>query len=450
MPVATTTQLPKVVLVGRTNVGKSTLFNRLTEKHQALTSHIAGTTRDFYETEVTWQGKKFLLIDTGGLATEITDDISKQVSEQTVRSLKEADLILFVVNGKEGLQPTDEDIFRKLKRNGKNIALIINKADNAKRWPALRLEFSVFGIENMSPVSALNGIGTGDLLDDIIDSLGSRAQAEIENEEAGSSIRIAIVGKPNVGKSSLINAILNQQKQITSPEPHTTRDAQEIHVTYDNHQIVLIDTAGIRRRTKKSTHLEKFSITKALEKMKSAHVVLMVVDISEPLTFQDKHLTEAILEQGHSLIIIANKWDLVPDKNEQTTATYTTYIHNYFPYMSWVPIMFTSALTKQRTDSILEKAIEAYQERFRQITDNALDRFLKKIIKKHQPARGKGVAHPYIYHLVQVGTNPPTFEVLIKYKKSLHASYLKFLEKQLRNEFDFTGTPLKMYIKSIK
>lgn len=444
-------QLPKVVLLGRTNVGKSTLFNRLTETPAALISPLAGTTRDSQAGDLEWVGKKFTLIDTGGISADKKQNFSKQISEQALRVAKSAKLLLMVVDGKTGLVAEDYDIFQIIKKIGRPCFLVITKLDNAKRWNSALLDWSELGIEKIYPVSGINGIGTGNLLDAIVDFLPtSKTTTENIPTKINQPIRLAIIGKPNVGKSSLINSILGFEKQIVSSQAHTTRGAQDIALQHKQHNLILTDTAGIRRQAKKSDKLEKFSIDQTLHKIKNSDITLLILDISEPLTFQDRHLTEHAVKSGNSMLIVANKWDLVPAKDETTMNTYTKYIYNTFPYLTWAPIIFTSALTKQRTQAMLNQAIELYEKRFTRVSDSALQKFLKKIIAKHPPARGKGAGHPYIYHLKQVDVNPPAFQVTIKYKKSLHGSYLRFIENNLREEFDFMGTPLRLFITSVK
>lgn len=443
-------QLPKVVMLGRTNVGKSTLFNRLTETPAALISPLAGTTRDSQENDIEWNGKKFTLIDTGGISTDKQQVFSKQIYEKTLAAAKNAKLILMVVDGKTGLVAEDYDVFKIIKKIGRPCFLVITKLDNAKKWHTAILDWSELGIDKIFPVSGVNGIGTGNLLDAIVKFLPTGKNIKDQNIKKESTIRLAIIGKPNVGKSSLINSILGFEKQIVSSQAHTTRGAQDIAFQYKEHNLILTDTAGIRRQAQKSDRLEKFSIDQTLHKIANSDITLLILDISEPLTFQDRHLTEHAVKSGNSIMIVANKWDLVPDKDETTINTYTKYIYNTFPHLTWAPIIFTSALTKQRTHTMLDQAIEIYNKRFTKISDSALQKFLKKIISKHPPARGKGAGHPYIYHLKQIGVNPPTFQITIKYKKSLHGSYLRFIENNLRKEFDFQGTPLRLFITSVK
>lgn len=444
-------KLPQVVLLGRTNVGKSTLFNRLTETPAALISPLAGTTRDSQSSEIEWAGKKFILIDTGGISSDKKQIFSKQISEKALATAKQAKLILMVVDGKTGLVAEDYDVFQIIKKTGIPCLLVITKLDNAKKWNSALLDWYELGIKEIYPVSGINGIGTGNLLDAIIKYLpNSKPKTDDTQKIKNQTISLAIIGKPNVGKSSLINSILGFEKQIVSSQAHTTRGAQDITLQYQQHNIILTDTAGIRRRASKSDKLEKFSIDQALQKIKNSDITLLILDISEPLTFQDRHLTEFAIKSGNSILIVANKWDLIPNKDDKTMNAYTKYIYNTFPYLTWAPIIFTSALTKQRTHTILNKAIELYKKRFTKISDSALQKFLKKIINKHPPARGKGAGHPYIYHIKQVDINPPAFQITIKYKKSLHNSYLRFIENNLRAEFDFIGTPLRLFVNSLK
>lgn len=455
--IVTPTALPKVALLGRANVGKSTLFNRLTEKQTALTSPVAGTTRDYQEADVAWQNHIFTLVDTGGFDVDKNNQLEQLILRKTKTALAASQAVILVVDGQSGLLPDDKELAAHIRMTTKPVIVAITKLDNAKKWEASVLEFSELGYDKIVPLSGLNGIGTGDLLDAVVELLPPQPQANQGRQEDEPSavlpaeIRLSIVGQPNVGKSSLINAILGSERQIVSSEAHTTRGAQDIHFHYHNYDVILVDTAGIRRRVnKKGDHLEKSSTGQTLKQIKDSHITLLVLDISRPLSFQDRHLTEHIVKSGNSVMFVANKWDLVPDKDEKTINRFTDYIYNFFPYLTWAPIVFTSAVTKQRTQAMLDLAITIYEERFRRLSDSSLQHFLKKMIKKHPPSRGKGAGHPYVYHLKQTDVDPPSFQVTIKYKKSLHASYLNFLENNLRDEFDFIGTPLRLFITSIK
>ncbi len=461
--------LPLVVIFGRTNVGKSTLFNCLIEKHQALISDIAGTTRDANWAQVEWQGKTMDLVDTGGIMdikflTEKklqTTDIEAEVQKQARGLLARADFILFLVDARDGLLPTDKELVKflmKTIKDKKKIMLVANKADN----PKLRTqssEFNKLGIGEPLAVSAANGSGTGDLLDEItsklpVSPLLTRRGAGGEEKEEDETINIAIIGKPNVGKSSLVNSLLGEERIIVSPTPHTTREPQDIEIKYKKNIFTLIDTAGISKKGRQSAKqaknkntLEKFSILKSLAVIKKSDLALLVIDINEGLTKQESKLLEEIVKKQTSLIIIANKWDLIKDKD---TKHYTREINIALPFAQWVPIQFISALTGSKTEKILDLALEIYQARHITIKANSLNKFLNKIVKIHRPAKAKGIKRPRIYELAQVDTNPPVFKVRISQKDTLNESYLRFIENQLRKKYGFLGTPINVFVERNK
>lgn len=466
--------LPTVALIGRVNVGKSTLFNKLIGQRKALESSVAGTTRDYNQAPVHWRDVSFALVDTGGFIGDVPEsDIDEATLRVAHEQAKEADVLVFVVNFKEGLLPFDAELLRELAKLHKPIILAINKVDKPKEQDEALLNFAELTTDEAVVISSASGQGTGDLLDVIIATIpaekllptnppNAEDADEVEPTEQSNDfdekyfapkpdiVKLAIMGQPNVGKSSLLNAIVGKDRAIVSPTAHTTRDAHDEFIKHNNQTIQVIDTAGIRRRKQLGNILEKFSIDLSLHNLRQAHVALLVLDISQPITYQDKHLSERLVETGNSIIVVANKWDLIPDKETNTINEYITYIHKHMPWMTWAPIIFTSASTKQRVGTILDTTVAVWQERFRRIDDNALDKFIKKVIRRHKPSRDKGVAHPYIYRLRQTGVNPPRFELTIKYKKSLHESYVRFIQNQLREQFGFTGTPIKMYVTSIK
>lgn len=455
---------PTVVIFGRTNVGKSTLFNTLTEKHEALTADVAGTTRDANMGTVSWQGTLFGLIDTGGIIdikyllgkTKKVTDIDARVQGQAREFLKRADFILFLTDTHDGLLSPDKDLAKFLKqtiKDKKKILLVANKADNPKLRSSTS-EFNKLGLGEPLPISAASGSGTGDLLDEIINNLPITDQIDsplLDRRGAGGEvINVAIIGKPNVGKSSLLNSILGEERLIVSPTPHTTREPQDTYLEYKNKTIRLIDTAGISKRggkeARKIKHretLEKFSIRKSLRVLRSADIALLVIDISEDLTHQDAKLIEEILKTKTSLIVVANKWDLIKERDQKN---YSEIIHRHFPFVLWVPIHFTSALTGAKVKRILETIIKVSEARQIEIPDNALSKLLLQIVKKHPPTKGKGTKPPYIYSLKQTGINPPKFAVRIGAKDTLNQSYLRFTENRLRDKFEFLGTPIAVYV----
>ncbi len=462
--------LPLVVIFGRTNVGKSTLFNCLSEKRHALVSDIEGTTRDSNIGFVEWQKSAFKLVDTGGIM-EIgflknpklkTNDIDAQVQKQARNYLKQADLILFLVDTKAGILPDDKLIAEQLKKDKKienKVILVANKADS----PKIRLESVEFNKLNLNepiPVSATTGSGTGDLLDIINSKLNQKPsfakamEGRPINKEEDEPIRVSIIGKPNVGKSSLVNSLIGEEKIIVSPIAHTTREPQDTLIKHKDSYINLIDTAGISKRgqkqarhTKKRETLEKFSITKSLRTLKKADIALLVLDINEKITHQESKLVEEIIKSKTSLIIIANKWDLIEEKNRKY---WTREINIALPFCLWAPIHFTSALTGKSSKKILDIILDIARERKTEISPNALSKFLKTIIKKHAPQKAKGTKYPYIYELKQVEANPPVFSVRIGAKDTLLTSYLRFIENRLRDKFGFFGTPITTYIERNK
>ncbi len=469
----TNKKLPTVVIFGRTNVGKSTLFNRLTEKNQALVSKIEGTTRDSNIGTVNWRGKTFKLIDTGGIIDmkyltgkkAKTGDIEEKVQIQAREMLNRADLVLFMADAISGVMPQDKQMAVFLKKHiakKNNIVFVINKVDSQKLRKEIA-EFYKLALGEPAVISAATGSGTGDLLDIIIDKLKFGADglnegappADDAREQISNSINVAILGKPNVGKSSLLNSILGEERVIVSPVPHTTREPQDTKVEYKNQTVTLIDTAGISKKGKQSAYkkkekkyaLEKMGIAKSLKSLNRADVALMTIDVSKPMTRQDLKIVEEIVGRGKSIIVIANKWDLVEEKN---TKEYAEYLRGKLPFIAWAPIQFTSALTGEKVKKILDLVLKIGEQRKKEITDSQLNSFLMRVVKKHKPAKGKGLKHPRIHKFRQVRANPPIFELRIGAKDNLHFSYVRFIENRLREKFGFLGTPITIYVKKNK
>jgi len=460
--------LPLVVLFGRTNVGKSTLFNCLTEQNKAIISDIEGTTRDSNIGIVEWGGKKFQVIDTGGIMDlkylikkKIqTEDIDAKVQQQARDYLKRADLILFLVDTKAGVLPQDKEMVIALKKmlpdTSSKIVLVANKTDNP-RLQRETAEFNKLGLKEPINISATTGSGTGDLLDIVIKNLKfkkSTKQTKEEETEAEKPINVCILGKPNVGKSSLVNAIFGEQRVIVSPIAHTTREPQDTEITYKDRLLNLIDTAGISKQGQKSAKktkfkkaLEKQSIDKSLQILNRSHIALLVLDIEEGLTHQDAKLVEEIVTRNISLIIIANKWDLV---EERDTKKYTEDIYYSLPFARWAPIQFLSAKTGNKVSKVLDLILEIYEQRIVEINANPLNKFLLKIIKRHRPVKAKGTKHPHIFELKQEVINPPKFSIRIGAKDTIHFSYLQFIKNRLREKFGFKGTPITIYVDKNK
>lgn len=436
----------KVAICGRVNVGKSTLFNRLISLPKAIVSPIAGTTRDRQYADCSWDGTDFQLIDTGGVILKPKNHLEEQINKQAGSAAQESDLLLLVVDTRSGLLPEDRAIADILKTYKKPIILVANKADNL-RWRQQIADFYKLGLGDPQPVSSRNGSGSGDLLDVLVKQLKTTKKRLKKNTEQEHIIKVAIVGQPNVGKSSLINGLLGEERLIVSGTPHTTRDAQDITVKYHGQKIIFVDTAGLRRKVKKTADpFEKQSVAQSIASLKKSDITILVTDVSKPLSWQDKNLLQDMTEAGKGVIILANKWDLIHDKDTNTIKNYTDYYRDFFPFITWAPLLFTSALDKTRLTKILPLVLQIWQNKNKTIDDNALTRLLQNIVKKHKPSRGKGTKQPYIYSLKQVKTNPPHFQVKIAYKSELHPSYLRFIENNLRYKFDFTGTPIKMQV----
>lgn len=452
----------RVVVFGRTNVGKSTFFNCITEKKQALVSDIEGTTRDCNIATVEWRGFSFELVDTGGIMDLAylagkkaeTGDIEAKVQEMARKSVADADLVLFFVDNKAGLLPQDRDmalILKKTLPSTDNIILVANKADSGEQRSQAN-EFFQLSLGEPIAISSATGAGTGDLLDIIIERLKTIDKPIASGPlPADNEIKVCIMGKPNVGKSSLLNAVLGYERVIVSPVAHTTREPQDTDISYNEFKIKLIDTAGISKKASRSTRqeargdvsLEKHGITKSLETINRADIVLLVLDINQEITHQDAQIVEELVNKKKSIIIVANKWDLVPEKD---TKKYTEYIYDRLPFIAWAPIQFVSALTKEKINKIIDLIVLVNQGRKTAIPDSQLNTLLMKIIKIHKPAKGKGLRHPYIYGLTQSHIDPPQFEIRIGAKDNLHFSYVRFIENRLREKFGFTGTPLSLYV----
>ncbi len=444
--------LPKVAIIGRANVGKSTLFNRLIEQEKALVSSISGTTRDRNIGLVSWRGKKFQLIDTGGL--DIDEKIPKTISEgiikQAQKAINESDLILFVIDLIEGATPVDKSLAKKLINEGfKNkIILVGNKAETAK---FKKYDNSIYclGLGEPINVSASSGSGTGDLLDKILKKLPNKKISEKEITKP--DIKIAIIGKPNVGKSSLLNSILGEERVIVSDIAHTTREAHDTEFFYKNKKFLIIDTAGIRKKNKiKPNSLEKKSIKKSLDALNNCDVAILITECNKKIDAQDKKITQTILESGKSVIIVANKWDLIKNKKTNTIKEYEDFYRKSFPYLWWAPLIFISAKENLRTHKLLDLAIQIKEAREIKITDSQLDKFLKQKIKQHKPSRGKGLKNPYIYEIIQNSTNPPHFIIYVNDPTILHFSYIRFLQNNLREKFKIIGTPIQIELKKWK
>jgi len=428
----------QVTLVGRTNVGKSTLFNQLTEENKALVSPLAGTTRDLNTKSVSWRGITFELVDTGGLDIGKNNIIANKTTKKAWEAIKQANLVLFMVDGQTELLPSERKAAKAIKKLNKQTLLVINKIDNPSIRQKISPDFFKLGLGDPSITSAINGIGTGDLLDTVVAQIKTKS-AQLKSEIEKPYLKLSIIGKTNVGKSSILNTILNEEKVIVTPLPHTTREPRDTLITYKKHQLLLIDTAGLRKKGKISDPIEKISFQKTLEVIKDSDISALITDVSGSLSIQDAHIANLALENHKGLIIVANKWDLIKQKETNTINTFTQYYRRFFPYLLWAPIIFISAQENLRVRKILELAINIKNERAKIIDQDSLNTFLKNVTKKQVSNIGKDLS---LYQFEQTDINPPKFLLSVQHKETIHKSFKSFLEKKLRERFGFKGTPV--------
>lgn len=444
--------LPIVALVGRVNVGKSSLFNKIIEQNLALVSDIPGTTRTRNVAVATWRGKQFRLVDTGGLTFSEDVPLEEDIIKQTELALREADVIVFVTDLQSGLLPQEAELAKllHLKAKEKQILFVANKADNISLYPAayekdwLRLGFGM-----PLPVSALSGSNMGDLLDAIYKLLG-KAKRRPKSVKQKTAIKVAIMGKPNVGKSSLFNKLIGEERVIVNPLAHTTREPHDTLVEFNGDLIQFIDTAGIRRKAKVRGELERIGIQKSIATINRSDIVLLVLDATEPITDQDQQLAGLLREHTRSVIIVINKWDMADDNSDAFRNEVKEKILTSFPHLDFAPIVFTSAKTEYRVHQIYPLIKKAWEGRQVVLEDDILKDFLKRVTRKVLPTRGKGVRHPRIISITQLGYNPPMFELLVKSNTSIHLSYVHYLSNRLREEFGFFAAPIVMKLSKLK
>jgi GTP-binding protein len=437
--------------VGRPNVGKSTLFNRLIGERRAIVQNEPGTTRDRVYGSTDWNGVDFTIIDTGGLQedrdlpedeTELRRLIARQTRNQATMAISEADVIVMLVDARSGPTPQDAEIAELLRRSNKPIVIGANKAErNDLRFDAF--EFYELGLGEPIPISAYHGNGTGDLLDRIVEELPNAE--ELEEEEVDGP-KIAIVGRPNVGKSRLLNALLGQERAIVSDEPGTTRDTLDTVIDWEGEQVTLIDTAGIRRRGRVEEGIERFSVMRSMRAIDRADVVLLVIDATEDFTAQDLHIAGYVEEQKKGMVVIVNKWDLV-EKDSKSMDEYRERAQRQLDFMPYAPLVFISAKTGQRVGKVMEAALEVVEERNRRVTTAALNRVLKDAVAKHAPPSKPGKWVRFFY-ATQADVAPPTFIFFCNEPKMIHFSYRRYIENELREAFGFAGTPLRISFRS--
>lgn len=435
---------PSVAIVGRPNVGKSTFVNRLIGARNSIVHDMPGVTRDRIYFDVEWQNKGFTVIDTGGIIPGDGDDIMVSIFDQARLACEEADKIIFLVDGKEGINPVDYDIANILRQSGKPIFLAVNKCDNVESL-MMTNDFYSLAVGDPVGISALHGSGgVGDLLDLVTDDF-----EVTEEEENDGKIRIAIVGRPNAGKSSIVNALLNTQRVIVSNISGTTRDSIDSYITYKDTEFVIVDTAGIRKKSKVDYGVEKFAVDRAIRSIRECDVAVLVIDANEGISDQDKKISSIITESGKGIIVAINKWDLVEDKKSNTINKFEKELAKDIPFLSYAPKIFISALTKQRLGQIFDKSMEVYAQCVKRVSTGLLNKVINEAYALNPPTSFKGKRLKVLY-TTQAAIQPPTFVLFVNNEDLLKDSYKRYLENKLREAFGFFGTPIRISVRERK
>jgi len=439
-----------VAIVGRTNVGKSTLFNRFIKKRFAVTSFEPQTTRDRLYAETSWRGEDFVLVDTAGLNIDIPGETPQKVKKllqnvkfQVDEAIKEADALIFLVDIIDGITPQDKEIADLLRKSEKPLMLVVNKVDNSEREKNAQ-EFSKLGVGKPISVSAISGRKSGDLLDELLNVL---KKVKPQKESRKSDVNIAILGRPNVGKSTLLNKIVGKERVLVSEAPGTTIDTVDVVFEYRDKTLRLVDTAGIRRRGKIKIGIEKFSVLRAIKSISRADIALLLLDSQEGITNQDLHIAQFVLESGKGLILVVNKWDLM--ENEVSIENFLESIRDRVRFLPWSPVIFVSALTGKNVGKIPELILIVDSSRKLKIPTHKINDVISKAIIDNPP-KTKGRTQPKIYFSSQIGISPPTFTLKVNDRSLFHFSYIRYLEKKIRENFDFTGTPIKIELRGNK
>ena len=435
---------PTVAIVGRPNVGKSTFVNRLIGARNSIVHDMPGVTRDRIYFDVEWQNKGFTVIDTGGIIPGDGDDIMVSIFDQSRLACEEADRIIFLVDGKDGINPVDYDIANILRQSGKPIFLAVNKCDNPDSL-LMTSDFYALSVGNPIGISALHGSGgVGDLLDVVTEGFD-----ESEEEEKDGRIRIAIVGRPNAGKSSIVNSLLNTQRVIVSDVSGTTRDSIDSFITYNDKEFVIVDTAGIRKKSKVDYGVEKFAVDRAIRSIRECDVAVLVIDAKEGISDQDKKISSIITESGKGIIVAINKWDLIEEKKANTINKFEQELAKDIPFLSYAPKIFISALTKQRLGQIFDKSLEVYEQCVKRVSTGLLNKVINEAYALNPPTSFKGKRLKVLY-TTQAAIQPPTFVLFVNNEELLKDSYKRYLENKLREAFGFFGTPIRISVRERK
>ncbi|MGL6173243.1 MAG: ribosome biogenesis GTPase Der [Cellulosilyticaceae bacterium] len=432
---------PIVAIIGRPNVGKSTLFNRLAKARISIVDDMPGVTRDRIYADVEWLKYKFTMIDTGGIEPDSTDIILSQMRRQAEAAIASADVIMFIVDVKTGLTDSDMHVANMLRKSHKPVVLVVNKVDDIVHQSMGIYEFYNLGLGDPIPVSAGQALNFGDMLDAVVEHFPD----EVEEEEEDDTIKVAIIGKPNVGKSSLVNKIVGEERVIVSDIAGTTRDSVDTEVTIDGQKYVLIDTAGLRKKKKVKESLEKYSIIRTVAAVERADIVLILIDAEEGITEQDTKIAGIAHEAGKACMVVVNKWDAI-EKNDKTMNAYLKDITNTLAYMQYAPCMFISALTGQRVPKLFEMINTMSQNQTLRISTGVLNDVLYEATAMNQPPSDKGKPLKILY-MTQVSVKPPTFVIFVNDKELMHFSYLRYIENQMREAFGFKGTPIRFIVR---
>ena len=435
---------PTVAIVGRPNVGKSTFVNRLIGARNSIVHDMPGVTRDRIYFDVEWQNKGFTVIDTGGIIPGDGDDIMVSIFDQARLACEEADKIIFLVDGKEGVNPVDYDIANILRQSGKPIFLTVNKCDNVDSL-MMTSDFYALAVGDPVGISALHGSGgVGDLLE-----LVTKDFEITEDEKDDGKIRIAIVGRPNAGKSSIVNALLNTQRVIVSDVSGTTRDSIDSYITYNDNEFVIVDTAGIRKKSKVDYGVEKFAVDRAIRSIRECDVAVLVIDAKEGISDQDKKISSIITESGKGIIVAINKWDLIEEKKANTINKFEQELAKDIPFLSYAPKIFISALTKQRLGQIFDKSLEVYAQCTKRVSTGLLNKVINEAYALNPPTSFKGKRLKVLY-TTQAAIQPPTFVLFVNNEDLLKDSYKRYMENKLREAFGFFGTPIRISVRERK
>lgn len=435
---------PVVAIVGRPNVGKSTLFNALAGEMISIVKDTPGVTRDRIYAEVSWLDKEFTLIDTGGIEPESKDIILSQMREQAQIAIDTADVIIFITDVRQGLIDSDSKVADMLRRSGKPVVLVVNKVDNFDKFMTDVYEFYNLGIGDPVPVSASSRLGLGDMLDAVTAHFPEHTGEEEEDERP----RIAIVGKPNVGKSSIVNKLLGEQRVIVSDIAGTTRDAIDTEIVHDGREYIFIDTAGLRRKSKIKEELERYSIIRTVTAVERADVVLVVIDAAEGVTEQDAKIAGIAHERGKGVIIVVNKWDAI-EKTDKTMREYDNKVRQILSFMPYAEIMYVSAETGQRLPKLFDMIDVVIENQSMRVATGVLNEIMMEAVAMQQPPSDKG-KRLKLYYITQVSVKPPTFVIFVNDKELMHFSYTRYLENKIREAFGFKGTSLKFFIRERK